>query len=127
MGDGNESEAEVLVCARSGDIRDTAGMLEREPGPVDPAKCEHFWKFRVKGGEPLAIGVCTFCGDINWDELRKDLEFAAVDWGSGENVNGRCTRCKLPWDSIHQMRRDTVDKMAADLLAFRTGQDGASS
>jgi hypothetical protein len=50
------------------------------PGPVGAeqskaATCDHpVWVTHLRGGEPLTINICQLCGDINWQQLREDLE-----------------------------------------------------
>lgn len=31
------------------------------------------WVHKIKGGEPLSVAICSLCGNINWDLLRKHL------------------------------------------------------
>lgn len=39
------------------------------------ATCDHpVWVTHLRGGEPLSVSICQLCGDINWQQLREDLE-----------------------------------------------------
>lgn len=45
--------------------------LEQQP-TVRPA-CDHHWIGHLKGGEPLGVRICQFCGDPDWDDLRHQV------------------------------------------------------
>jgi hypothetical protein len=36
--------------------------------------CDHFYKSRVRGGEPLSVRACSLCGQPDWADLRGQLE-----------------------------------------------------
>ncbi len=42
------------------------------PGPAARPVCDHHWSYLLHGG--MSVGICTFCGDPNWDDLREQRE-----------------------------------------------------
>lgn len=38
------------------------------------ASCDHFYVTHIRGGEPVSVGICTLCGEIDWADLRSSIE-----------------------------------------------------
>lgn len=36
--------------------------------------CEHYYWAHIRGGEPLSVRVCQLCRDIDWADLREQVE-----------------------------------------------------
>jgi hypothetical protein len=45
--------------------------------------CEqHAWATHLRGGEPFTVRICSLCGNIDWDDLRRqtaDREYTLAD------------------------------------------------
>lgn len=46
--------------------------LDEQPAAVPD--CDHHWIGHLRGGEPLSVRICSFCGDPDWDDLRSQLD-----------------------------------------------------
>jgi hypothetical protein len=36
--------------------------------------CEHHYSTHMRGGEPLSVRICTLCGEVDWADLREQVE-----------------------------------------------------
>jgi hypothetical protein len=36
--------------------------------------CEHYYSTHMRGGEPLSVRICSLCGEVDWADLREQVE-----------------------------------------------------
>jgi hypothetical protein len=58
---------------------------------INAPDCDHHYAAHIRGGEPLSVRICTLCGEIDWDDLRAQVQRPEVpDHLRGD---GPCTDC----------------------------------
>lgn len=88
--------------------------------------CAHHWKHKMKGGQPLSVAVCTFCGSIDWDLLAEDFRKAAREFARTV-MEGEYGRHDYPDKSRSLCRRGMVNVIQVyRLFSTEPGQDTSS-
>lgn len=100
--------------------------------PVDvPAEgleaiCDHYWTHKIKGGHPLSVAVCRFCGAIDWKLLAEDFTKAAREYARTV-MEGTYGRHDYPDGSRSLCQRGMINIIQVySLFTKEPGQDGSS-
>ena len=60
-------------------------------GPMAAAPCDHHFEYRILGGQPISVGICTLCRDPNWADLY-ERAVEVYRWGWQEGRDGKPAR-----------------------------------
>lgn len=83
-------------------------MTQPENSPMAPDDCEHAWVTHVRGGEPLAVRICSLCQAIDWDDLRAQM--GAID-----------AEARATWVAWLRAQLDEDERIARELHARTCG------
>ena len=55
------------------------------------ADCDHHFEYRILGGQPISVGICTLCRDPDWGDLQQQA-VELYRWGWSEGRAGKPAR-----------------------------------
>jgi hypothetical protein len=102
---------------------------DEEQSEVQQAVCEHFYVTHIRGGEPVAVRICTqVCGDVDWADLREEIrkEREAAYWtGRGDAARDLLAYAQNYPESVFPPDSDSRDAIGGTAMrhAYRNASD----